>query len=241
MIDLSHVENWVFDLDNTLYSAECQLFAQIDARMTAYICERLRLERGAARKIQKDYYVEYGTTMSGLMHEHDICPDDFMEYVHDIDMAPIDENPQLGAALESLPGRKFIFTNGSVKHAENVAGALGVLHLFDEIFDIKAAGYAPKPRREPYEKFLSSHNIDPHSAVMFEDIVQNLEAPHALGMTTVLVHSDAAWLDDEPHNKRPARPGDTAAHIHYVTDDITAFLDAAVKAQHGRQKLQVRS
>ncbi|WP_428407357.1 pyrimidine 5'-nucleotidase [Hyphococcus sp.] len=225
--DLRHVESWVFDLDNTLYSAECKLFAQIDARMTAFIRDRLSMGHWEARRLQKAYYVEYGTTMSGLMTKHDVCPDEFLEYVHDIDVSAITENHSLDAALRALPGRKFIFTNGSVRHAENVAGALGVLHHFDEIFDIKAAGYAPKPRREPYEKFLASHDIDPAGAVMFEDIVQNLEAPHALGMTTVLVHSDAAWLEDEPHEKRPARKGDIAPHVHYVTDDIAAFLKAA--------------
>ncbi len=225
--DLRHVESWVFDLDNTLYSAECRLFAQIDARMTAFIRDRLSMGHWEARRLQKAYYVEYGTTMSGLMTKHDVCPDEFLDYVHDIDVSAVTENHSLDAALAALPGRKFIFTNGSVRHAENVAGALGVLHHFDEIFDIKAAGYAPKPRREPYEKFLASHGIDPASAVMFEDIVQNLEAPHALGMTTVLVHSDAAWLEDEPHEKRPARKGDIAPHVHYVTDDIAAFLKAA--------------
>ncbi len=230
MPDLIHVENWVFDLDNTLYGAQEQLFPQMDVRMTAFIRERLSMNHDDARRMQKDYYVEYGTTMSGLMTEHDVCPDEFLEYVHDIDIAHLKENKGLGAALASLPGRKFIFTNGSVKHAENVAGALGVLHHFDEIFDIKAAGYAPKPKREPYEKFLTSHGINPRRAAMFEDIVQNLEAPHALGMTTVLVHSDAAWLDDEPHDKRPARASETAPHIHYVTDDLTAFLNAANKA-----------
>ncbi len=224
---LRHVENWVFDLDNTLYSAECKLFSQIDAKMTSFIRDRLSLGPEDARRLQKAYYVAYGTTMSGLMTEHHVCPDEFLAFVHDIDVSVVKENKQLEAALAALPGRKFIFTNGSVKHAENVAGALGVLHQFDEIFDIKAASYAPKPRREPYEKFLASHEIDPRTAVMFEDIMQNLEAPHALGMTTVLVHSDAAWLDDEPHDKRPAQPGDRAPHVHYVTDDITAFLTAA--------------
>lgn len=225
--DLRHVENWVFDLDNTLYAAECRLFAQIDARMTAFIRDRLSMPHWEARRLQKAYYVEYGTTMSGLMTRHNVCPDEFLEYVHDIDISAVRENRPLAAAIEALPGRKFIFTNGSVRHAENVAGALGILSCFDEIFDIKAAGYAPKPRREPYEKFLASHGVDPRSAIMFEDIVQNLEAPHALGMTTVLVHSDAAWLDDEPHEKRPAKPGDTGPHVHYVTDDIAAFLAGA--------------
>ncbi len=225
--DLRHVENWIFDLDNTLYPAECALFSQIDARMTDYVRNRLAMPHDEARRLQKAYYVEYGTTMSGLMHKHDVCPEDFLAYVHDIDLSVIHENKPLAAALDALPGRKFIFTNGSVAHAENVAGALGVLSCFDEIFDIKAADYAPKPRREPYDKFLASHGVAPKSAIMFEDIVQNLEAPHALGMTTVLVHSDAAWLDDEPHEKRPARPGDSGDHVHYVTDDLAAFLTGA--------------
>jgi len=227
---LSHIENWVFDLDNTLYAAECQLFAQIDERMTSFIQERLTLDFAEARRLQKDYYVAFGTTMSGLMKEHAVCPDEFMEFVHDIDLSSIGNNPALAEALKALPGRKFIYTNGSVKHAENVAGALGILDLFDEIFDIKAAGYTPKPQRAPYEQFLAQHKIDPHRAAMFEDLIQNLEAPHALGMTTILVHSDAAWLDDEPHAKRPAKPGESAPHIHYVTDDLTSFLKAS---QHG--------
>lgn len=229
--DLRHVENWIFDLDNTLYAAECRLFAQIDARMTAFIRDRLSMPHWEARRLQKAYYVEYGATMSGLITKHDVCPDEFLEYVHDIDVSAVRENRPLAEALTALPGRKFIFTNGSVRHAENVAGALGVLSCFDEIFDIKAAGYAPKPRREPYDLFLSSHNVDPATAIMFEDIVQNLEAPHALGMTTVLVQSDAAWLADEPHEKRPARPGDKGPHVHYVTDDIAAFLSGAALMQ----------
>ena len=225
--NLRHIETWVFDLDNTLYAAECALFPQIDARMTAFIRDRFSMDHDAARRLQKAYYVEYGTTMSGLMTEHAVCPDEFLDFVHDIDVSVVKENKPLAAALAALPGRRFIFSNGSVKHAENVAGALGVLHLFDEVFDIKAAGYAPKPRREPYEKFLRDHNVAPERAIMFEDIAQNLAAPHALGMTTVLVSSDAAWLDDEPHDKRPARPGESAPHVHYVTDDIAAFLAAA--------------
>jgi len=224
MTDLSHIESWVFDLDNTLYAAECQLFAQIDVRMASFIRDHLSLDHEEARRLQKHYYVKYGTTMSGLMTEHDVCPDAFLEFVHDIDLAPIKENLPLAETLTALPGRKFIYTNGSVRHAENVSRALGVYHAFDEIFDIKAAGYAPKPRREPYELFLKSHGIDPDRAVMFEDLTQNLEAPHSLGMTTVLVCSDAAWLEDEPHDKRPARQGETAPHVHYATNDLTAFL-----------------
>lgn len=227
MADLRHIENWVFDLDNTLYSADCQLFAQIDARMTAFIEDRFSLGHGAARKLQKDYYVQYGTTMSGLMSEHDICPEEFMAYVHDIDLSPVTENPALRLAIQKLPGRKFIYTNGSERHAENVSRALGVESLFDGVFDIKAAAWTPKPHRQSYEIFLREHAVDPSTAIMFEDIAQNLLTPHEIGMTTVLVCSDAAWLDDEPHEKRPAQPGDAGAHIHHVTEDLTDFLRKA--------------
>ena len=227
MADLSHIESWIFDLDNTLYDANCRLFSQIDARMTAFIRDRLSMDHDIARKMQKDYYVKYGTTMRGLMNEHDVCPHKFMDYVHDIDLSPVTKNPALHEALSSLPGRKIIYTNGSVKHAENVATALGVFELFDDVFDIAAANFEPKPHRASYEKFLSEHNVNPETAVMFEDLMQNLEAPHALGMTTVLVYSDAAWLNDEPHDKRPAKPGDRAPHIDHVTDDIANFLQNA--------------
>ena len=231
MIDLRHVDAWIFDLDNTLYAAECQLFAQIDARMTAYIQDELTLPFDEARRLQKDYYVRYGTTMSGLMHEHDVDPEHFLDYVHDIDLAPITPNAALAAALEALPGKKYIYTNGSARHAENVAGALGVFHLFDEVFDIKAARYTPKPHRAPYEMFLAQHGVAPDRAIMFEDLMQNLETPHALGMTTVLVVSDAAWLADEPHEKRPAQRGESAPHVHYATDDLTAFLNSATTSR----------
>ncbi len=235
MIDLRHIDAWVFDLDNTLYAAECALFAQIDARMTAFIRERFTLGHDEARRLQKDYYVRYGTTMCGLMVEHDVEPDEFLDYVHDIDLAPIEPHPALADAIDALPGRKYIYTNGSVRHAENVAGALGVFHLFDDVFDIKAAGYAPKPRREPYEAFLRQYELTPKRAVMFEDLAQNLETPFALGMTTVLVCSDAAWLADEPHEKRPARLGEGADHIHYATNDLAAFLNAAATADLAAQ------
>ena len=230
MADLHHIDSWVFDLDNTLYGAECRLFDEIDARMTAFIQDRLSMDHDVARKLQKDYYVQYGTTMSGLMHEHGVAPDHFLDYVHDIDLSPISENAPLATALEALPGRKFIYTNGSVRHAENVAGALGVFHLFDGVFDIKAAGYTPKPHRAPYEAFIAEYDIDPARAIMFEDLAQNLEIPFEMGMRTVLVCSDAAWLADEPHNKRPARTGDSGTHIHYSTNDITVFLQNAQTA-----------
>lgn len=230
--DLRHIESWAFDLDNTLYPADCNLFRQIEARMAAFIRRRLGLSMKEARRLQKDYYVRYGTTMSGLMAEHGVAPDDFLDFVHDIDLSPVEKNDVLAARLKSLPGRRYVFTNGSLAHAENVMARLGVAEAFDEIFDIKAADFLPKPHRATYERFLSAHAIAAKSAAMFDDIAENLEAAHALGMTTVLVSSRAVWISGQPPVKRPARPGDRHAHVHHVTDDLTGFLGAIqIRAQ----------
>ncbi|TGR76519.1 pyrimidine 5'-nucleotidase, partial [Mesorhizobium sp. M2D.F.Ca.ET.223.01.1.1] len=149
----AHVTDWVFDLDNTLYPHHSNLFAQIDVKMTAYVGELLTLSRDEARKLQKELYLEYGTTLNGLMKRHGIDPDDFLEKVHDIDYSRLVPDPVLGAAIRQLPGRKFIFTNGDRRHAERTARQLGILEHFDAIFDIVAAGLNPKPERQTYERF----------------------------------------------------------------------------------------
>lgn len=231
MADLGHVESWVFDLDNTLYPAECHLFSQIDARMTAFIRMTLGVEHDEARRLQKHYYVKYGTTLAGLMVEHKTAPDDFLSYVHDIDHSVVPPDESLRRAIASLPGRRYIFTNGSVAHADKVLARIGLTGLFDDIFDIKAADWTPKPHRGTYERFLAAHRVAPRSAAMFEDLAHNLEAAHALGMTTVLVAQEATWFADEPHDKRPARPGDARPeHVHHVTQDLAGFLSAVRKA-----------
>lgn len=225
--DLSHVTRWVFDLDNTLYPAATNLFRQIDERMRVFIEHGLSVDPAEARRMQKDYYVRYGTTLSGLMTEHRIDPDHFLDYVHDIDLAGLAPDSALAAAIAALPGERYIFTNGSVAHAERVIGRIGLSGLFGDIFDIRAADFTPKPHRETYQRFLLRHAIRGDESAMFEDIAHNLEAAHALGMTTVLVSSDAPWIVDEPAEKRPAAPGDSHDHVHYVTDDLAAFLGAA--------------
>lgn len=227
MADLSHIDHWIFDLDNTLYEAHCQLFKQIDARMTAFISEKFSSPHDEARKLQKHYYAVYGTTLNGLMNEHGVCPNEFMAFVHDIDVSAVEECPRLISALEKLPGKKYIFTNGSVAHAENVCNARGITHFFDDVFDIKAAGYTPKPHKPAYDAFFTRHAIDPARTAMFEDLAQNLEHPHALGMTTVLICADAPWFDDEPAAKRPASPGARAAHVDYATENLAGFLHDA--------------
>jgi putative hydrolase of the HAD superfamily len=222
----TQVTDWVFDLDNTLYPHHSNLFSQIDVRMTAYVAELLSLSREEARKLQKELYREYGTTLSGLMNRHHIDPDDFLEKVHDIDYSWLKPDPVLGAAIRQLPGRKFIFTNGNRGHAEKTARQLGILDHFDDIFDIIAAGLTPKPARETYDLFLASHGVAGANAVMFEDLARNLAMPKALGMTTVLV---------VPNNFEPTyseiweRDADYEDDVDFVTDDLAGFLTAIVQ------------
>lgn len=218
----ARVETWIFDLDNTLYPAECNLFAQVDQRMGAFISELLSVGLVEAKRIQKDYYYRYGTTLAGLMREHKLPPERFLDFVHDIDLAPVSALPKLGAALEALPGRKFIFTNGSRRHAERVAGKLGVLHHFDDLFDIVASDYVPKPSPAAYASFLKAHGVEAKVAAMFEDLPHNLESPHILGMSTVLVRSTYI---DHPTQKAMADWRALPAHIHHITDDLTGFLE----------------
>ena len=220
--DFTHVREWVFDLDNTLYPHHSNLFAQIDVKMTAYVAELLQLPRDEARKVQKDFYQRYGTTLQGLMANHDVDPDDFLEKVHDIDYSWIDPDPRLGDAIKALPGRKFIFTNGDRGHAERAARQLGVLDHFDDIFDVVAADLVPKPAAETYDKFRALHRVDCERAAMFEDLARNLTIPKALGMRTVLI---------VPNNFKPTfteiwEQDGADDHVDHVTDDLAGFLNA---------------
>jgi len=221
--DFAHVRDWVFDLDNTLYPHHVNLFAQIDRNMTAYVAELLQMERDEARALQKRYYHEHGTTLQGLMLNHGIDPNDFLERAHAIDYSALLPHPELGEAIKALPGRKFIFTNGSVPHAEAAARALGILDHFDDIFDIVAADYVPKPAGETYDKFAHLHRVDTRHAAMFEDLPRNLKAPKALGMRTVLLTPRNL---DEVLIERWEVLSEEDDHIDYLTDDLQAFLCA---------------
>lgn len=225
MVDLTHIDTWIFDLDNTLYPAQCNLFAQVDQRMAAYIADALNVPLNHARFVQKDYYKRFGTTLSGLMQLHGLEPEPFLDYVHDIDVSIVSEAPELAAALAGLPGRKFIYTNGSRRHAERVAEKLGVLAHFDDITDIASNAYCAKPGLEAYRNFLKSHDVTASSAVMFEDMPHNLEAPHTLGMVTVLVHSDYV---DHPVQLEIKQWTALPVHIHHQTKDLPGFLTSVV-------------
>lgn len=213
---------WIFDLDNTLYPAECNLFAQVDQKMSAFIADYLGVPLPYARHLQKSYYRKFGTTLAGLMHVHKMEPTRFLEYVHDIDLANVPEHPELAAAIDALPGRKLIFTAGSRRHAENVAGKLGVLHLFEDIMDIVDTGFVPKEQAEAYDTMLARHGVTPDRAAMFEDMPHNLVAAHALGMTTTLVHS--SYLD-HPIQLQIREWTEAPEHIHHMTENLCAFLE----------------
>jgi putative hydrolase of the HAD superfamily len=220
--DFSHVEAWVFDLDNTLYPPSCNLFAQIDAKMRVFICNFLNIGPDEAYRLQKEYYRGHGTTLAGLMKLHNVNPDDFLAVVHDIDVSVIPPNPALARVLATLPGRRLVFTNGTVAHAKRVLSQIGIHDHVEEIFDIVHADFVPKPHVATYERFLGLHGIDPKRAAMFEDLDRNLEPAHALGMTTVLVRSEEGHAD--PAVRSWGEAGPDAAHVHYRTQDLATFL-----------------
>lgn len=218
---LGHKRVWIFDLDNTLYPAECNLFAQVDQRMGEFIAKHLGVPFEYARHLQKSYYRQFGTTLAGLMRVHKMQPEPFLDYVHDIDVSVVPDAPELRSAINRLPGRKLIFTNGSRAHAERVAAKLGILDLFEGISDIASCGYEPKPSAGAFQSMIREHGVTAECAAMFEDMPQNLEVPHNLGMATVLVHSTYM---DHPIQRDMRRWTELPEHIHHLTDDLTAFL-----------------
>jgi len=219
------VDTWVFDLDNTLYPPSSDLWPRIDARITAYMIALLGLDGQSARALQKHYYRVYGTTLSGLIREYDISPAEFLHFVHDIDRSSLEPNPALERAIEALPGRKLILTNGSHGHALATAKQLGVDHLFEGMFAIEHGDYLPKPHLQTYQRFFERHSVDPTRAAMFEDIVHNLEAPHASGMLTVLVRPKAGAED---HREAWEKHEEAPRHVDFVTDDLVGFLQGLV-------------
>jgi len=218
-------QTWVFDLDNTLYPSTCDLFSQIDDLMGSFISELLDVDRVEARRIQKGFLHGHGTTLNGLMHEHDIDPQVFLDHVHKLDLSEIPENPQLADLLNSLPGRKIIFTNANRDHADRVTQKLGIKECFDDVFGIEEAGFVPKPHHETYENFVAQHDIDPERSVMFEDMSRNLVSAEKLGMGTVLVLSPGDWRDD-PEAANSVFHIKDQTHVHYFAEDLTDFLQA---------------
>jgi putative hydrolase of the HAD superfamily len=223
---LGEVETWVFDLDNTLYPASSGLFPQVQARMNEFICSRLGVSMGDARELRAKLFREHGTTMHGLMAVHQVDPHEFMAFVHDVDLTCVPANPELVAALNTLSGRKLIYTNGSVPHAENLLKHLGISHCFEDIFDIVASEFAAKPAMTALRLFVDRFGIRPESALMVEDMAKNLAPAAELGMTTAWVKTDVDW----------ARIASEADHINYVVEDLSGFLAAAAQAEEAMRR-----
>jgi putative hydrolase of the HAD superfamily len=211
---LAHIDSWIFDLDNTLYPASTNLFALIDVRMGEYIAQLLGCEADHARTVQKRYFLDHGTTLSGLMRHHDTDPHDFLDYVHDIDLGTLRADADLVRHVAALPGRKLVFTNGDVPYARRVLDRLGLADAFDLIHDIHATQYRPKPDPAGYAMLRDQYGIDPHRSIFFEDMARNLTPAKAIGMATV-------WIDN---GSEGARHDAEPAHIDFTTQHLTPFL-----------------
>ena len=206
--DFHHVDTWVFDLDNTLYHPRVRLFDQIDRKMTDFVMRVTGADPVESDRLRRDYWLQYGTTLAGLMAHHDVDPVPYLVEVHDIDFSVLDPDPGLRAEIERLRGRRIVYTNGSAPYARRVLEARGLDGLFDAVYGVENADYLPKPQEEAFARIFGLDGLDPSRAAMFEDDPRNLKVPHALGMRTVLVTPEL-----QSH-----------AHVHHHTDDLTAFL-----------------
>jgi len=208
------IKYWIFDLDNTLYSGKTKVFEQVDKRMSKYISDKLDVSVEEAKKIQKNYFYEYNTTLNGMIKNHKIDPDEFLEFVHDINIDFLQKDPKLEKEIEKLNGKKIIFTNGSRKHALNVTKRIGINQLFDDIFDIVDCNFIPKPSIEPYKKLVEKHKIDPKLCVFVEDIARNLKPAYEMGMKTVWIENEEPW----------ASKFSDSSFVNYRTNNLSEFL-----------------
>ena len=218
-IDLSCIDTWVFDLDNTLYRADVSFFADIGEKMTGFISRHLALQPDEARRLQEEYFHDYGATLSGLMDVHGMDPAPFLDYVHDVDLSVLTPSPALRDAIAALPGRRIVFTNGSRGHYRNVADHLNLLDLFEGGFAIEDMDYQPKPKRAAYDRFVGAYDFDPTRAIFFEDTRRNLEVAKEMGMTTVWIAGRDAW---------PGAKDGAGDFVDAVTDDLAGWLRAAL-------------
>ena len=210
---LQHIDAWIFDLDNTLYPASAALFPLIDQRMTTFVGEQLGLPRDQAFALQKQWFLEHGTTLSGMMAQHGVDPHAFLDFVHDIDMSALSPDEKLAGAIALLPGRKLVFTNGDEPYARRVLGRLGLADTFEAIHDIHATAYQPKPHPSAYDGLCAAYGIDPTRALFAEDMARNLKPAKALGMTTL-------WVDNGSEQGHDA----DRSFIDYTTPDLGHWL-----------------
>ena len=214
MKELKNIKYWLFDLDNTLYSGNTKVFDQVDKKMTQYISEKLKISEPEAKKIQKNYFQEYNTTLNGMIKNHKIDANEFLEFVHDIDLSFLKKDKQLDEEIEKIKGKKIIFTNGSRAHAQNVTKRLGIERHFDDIFDIVSADFIPKPSLKTYKKIIEKYKIEPQYSIFIEDIARNLKPAYELGMKTVWIENNEPW----------AAEFSDSDFIDYKTNKLSKFL-----------------
>ena len=214
MIELTKIKYWLFDLDNTLYSGDTKVFDQVDKKMSKFISEKLKVSIEEAKKIQKNYFHEYNTTLNGMIKNHEIDADEFLDFVHDVDLDFLKADKPLEQEISNLVGKKFIFTNGSKAHASNVTKRIGIEKLFDGVFDIVESDFIPKPSIEPYKKIIEKYKIEPQYSIFIEDIARNLKPAHKLGMKTVWIINDEPWAAEFSDSN----------FIDYKTNNLAKFL-----------------
>ena len=214
MKELKKIKYWLFDLDNTLYSGDTKVFDQVDKKMSKFISEKLKVNEEEAKKIQKNYFHEYNTTLNVMIKNHDIDANEFLEFVHDVDLNFLKKNELLENQINRLNGKKIIFTNGSRAHAANVTKRIGIDKLFDGVFDIVDSDFYPKPSIEPYKKIIEYYNIEPEYCIFFEDIARNLKPAYELGMKTVWIENNEPWAAEYSGE----------AFINYKTNNLANFL-----------------
>jgi len=214
MKSFKSIKYWIFDLDNTLYSGKTKVFEQVDKKMSKYISDKLNISIDEAKKIQKNYFYKYNTTLNGMIKNHKIDPEEFLESVHDINIDFLQKDLELAKEMEKLEGKKIIFTNGSKKHAINVTKRIGINQYFDDIFDIVDSDFIPKPAIEPYKKLVEKHKIDPKLCALVEDIARNLKPAYEMGMKTIWIENDEPW----------AKEFSDSNFINYKTNNLSGFI-----------------
>ena len=211
------IDTWIFDLDNTLYSADSGIFQQVHDLMSKFVSKHLNVEIKKAKEIQRKYYKQHGTTLRGMMDNHGVDPEYFLKEVHKLDYSIVDSNKKLNEELKKLKGRKIIYTNANLQHTLDVLDRIELSDFFDYIFDIKMANYIPKPDLQPYEQIIKDCNLNPSTSAMFDDIAKNLVTAKKVGFTSI-------WIDVGYENFSDDIKA-SKEYLDFKTKDLSVFLE----------------
>ena len=214
MKELKNIKNILFDCDGVLYSDLEGVFGQVSKKMTQYISNKLNVDLKEAKELQTNYFHKYNTSLNGLMIHHDIKPSEFLKYVHDIDLSFMKKDLILRSELEKLNLKKFIFTNGSKDHANNVITHLGINDLFDGLFDIVDAEFSPKPAAKAFDLMVKKFKINPRETLYIEDIAKNLSIGKERGAKTAWLINNEYWGKKESDKE----------YIDYKIENLSLFL-----------------